>query len=159
MKKLILPLILLAAWVVHGRMVFAETRLMPWLTQHSAQIWSGDAKACEAYTDDVQVNVWAEDRGGHWEVEGGKGELCAYYRKAAAAFVVLDANTNTEFTDVSIQRKGFPWTEATLRYTAHVTVQAAQLPEIRVTSQDELTLVRGLGGVKIKAIESRSDQR
>ena len=159
MKKLFLPLFLLAAWFVHGRLVFNESRVMPWMTQLSVQTWSGDSKACDAYTDDVQVSLRAEDRGGHWEVEGGKAELCDYLRKTSAAFVVLGANTHTEFTDVAIQRKGFPWTEATLTYTEHVTVQAARLPEIRITSQDELTLVRTLGGVKIKAVQSSSTQR
>lgn len=160
MKKLLLLVSIgLGAWFLHGRVVFTEPRLMDWMTQHSVQVWSGDGKACDAYADDVQVELRAEDRGGHWEVEGGKEELCAYLRKASAAFVVLEANTHAEFTDVALQRKGFPWTEATLSYTQLVTVQAARLPEIRITSQDQLTLVRTLGGVKIKAIQSSSVQR
>lgn len=157
MKLLIWPLLLVVAWIGHGRLMFTESRLMPMLSAHAAQVYAGDTRACELYTDDVQVEILAEDRQGRWEVEGGKDEVCGYLRKAGAAFALLDANIHTEFSEVALQRKGFPWTEATLNYTETVTVQAAKLPAMTVVSRDELTLVRTLTGVKIRVIRSHSE--
>ncbi|MDT9001983.1 hypothetical protein RQP53_22085 [Paucibacter sp. APW11] len=159
MKKIFWALVLLGAWFAHGRLVFAEDRLVQWLGQHEGQIWSGDSKACEAYTDNVEVSIRSDEREGDWEVEGGKEELCGYYHKASAAFALLDASTHTEFSEVSVQRKGFPWTEAKLSYVARVTLQMPRLPDKHIVSHDQLTLVRTLQGLKIKSIESQSVQR
>ncbi len=159
MKWLLLPLILLAAWFAHGRMVFNEARVMPQVAAHTLKVYQGDAAACDFYTDDVQVELVAEQSAGRWEVEGGKDELCGYLRKAGAAFVVLDAQVVNEFSDVALDRGGFPWTEATLRYTQHVTVRAAKLPEMVFSSEDELVLVRTLTGVKVRSVRSQGRQR
>ncbi|MGM9515001.1 hypothetical protein ACS5PK_12170 [Roseateles sp. DB2] len=159
MKKLFWPLFLLAAWFLHGQQVFSQSRLIPWVMRHQMQIYAGDSKACDAYTDDVEVSLWAEERKGHWEVEGGKAELCDYFRHASAAYVLMDASVHTEFADFSVQRSSFPWTEATLRYTANITMTAPNLPDMHIQAQDELKLVRSLLGVKIKALESRTDER
>ena len=159
MKLLLWPLLLVAAWIGHGRLMFTESRVMPLVTQNTMQVFSGDNKACDFYTDDVQVDLESDQRAGRWEVEGGKDELCGYLRKAAAAFVLLGAQVHTEYSDVKLERKGFPWTEATLRYTEHVTVQADKLPTMNFTSDDELILVRTLTGVKVRSVHSRGTQR
>ncbi len=159
MKLLIWPLLLVAAWIGHGRLMFTESRVMPLVTQNTMQVFSGDNKACDFYTDDVQVDLESDQRAGRWEVEGGKDELCGYLRKAAAAFVLLDAQVHTEYSDVKLERKGFPWTEATLHYTEHVTVQTDKLPTMTFTSDDELILVRTLTGVKVRSVHSRGTQR
>lgn len=158
MKLLLWPLILVAAWIGHGRLMFTESRLMPLLTAHTLKVYEGDASACDFYDDDVLVDIVQDARQGRWEIEGGKDELCGFLRKAAAGFVLLDASVNTEFADISLQRGGFPWTEATLRYTEHVTVRSERVPEMAFRSEDELVLVRTLTGVKVKAIHSRSQQ-
>ncbi|HLO93507.1 MAG TPA: hypothetical protein VK195_04260 [Burkholderiaceae bacterium] len=158
MKLLIGALLLVAAWLGHSRLMFTESRVMPLMTAHTLKVYEGDASACDFYADDVQVDIVQEMREGRWEVEGGKDEVCGFIRKAGAGLVLLDANVNTEFADISLERKGFPWTEATLSYTEHVTMSAERMPEVVFTSQDELVLVRTLTGVKIKAIHSRGRQ-
>ncbi len=158
MKLLLWPLILVAAWIGYGRLVFTESHLLPLLTAHTLKVYDGDAGACDFYDDEVLVDVVQDSALGRWEVEGGKGELCDFLRKTAAGFTLLDADVNTEFSNISLQRGGFPWTEATLRYTEHVSVQGARLPEMVFSSEDELVLVRTLTGVKVKALHSRGQQ-
>lgn len=159
MKLLLWPLLIVAAWIGHGRLMFTESRVMPLVAAHASQVYSGDTRACDFYTDDLQVDLEADQRAGRWEVEGGKDELCGYLRKAAAGFVLLDAQLHTEFSNVSLERKGFPWTEATLRYTEQTTMQSSKLPTMTFISEDELVLVRTLTGVKVRALHSRSQQR
>ncbi|MBB2487797.1 hypothetical protein H5407_21380 [Mitsuaria sp. WAJ17] len=158
MKLLIWPLMLVAAWIGYGRLVLSESRLMPLLTAHTLKVFDGDASACDFYDDDVQVDIVQEMRQGRWEVEGGKDELCGFLRKSAAGLTLLDANVDAEFADINLQRRGFPWTEATLSYTEHVRISAEKLPEVVFSSQDALLLVRTLTGVKVKALRSRSQQ-
>ncbi len=158
MKLLLWPLVLVAAWIGYGRLMFTESRLLPLLTAHTLQVYEGDASACDFYDDEVLVDIIQDTRRGRWEIEGGKDELCDFLRKTAAGFVLVDANVSTNFSDISLQRKGFPWMEATLRYTEHMTVQSDRLPEMVFTSEDELVLVRTLTGVKVRAIHARSQQ-
>ena len=158
MKLLIWPLILVAAWLGFSRLMFTESRVMPLITAHTLKVYDGDDSACDFYADDVLVDVVQDARLGRWEVEGGKDEICAFLRKAAAVFSLAEAHVDTEFSDVVLQRQGFPWTEATLSYTEHTTVRGGRLPEMVFTSRDELVLKRTLTGVKVKAIRSRGEQ-
>lgn len=158
MKLLIGALILVAAWLGHSRLMFTESRVMPLITAHTLKVYDGDDSACDFYADDVQVDIVQESHLGRWEVEGGKEELCAFIRKATAVYSLVEADVDTNFSDIVLQRQGFPWTEATLSYTETTTVRSARLPEMVFTSQDELVLVRTLTGVKVRALHSRSQQ-
>lgn len=155
-RLLLLALAALAAFYAHARLSFAEPKLASWLVQQSAQAMSGDSAACDAYADNLQVNLSADGQRGKWEVEGGKEEMCAYLKQAAAAFTVLQARTQSEFGDLRIVRDGFPWTSARVSYTQRMTVEANGLPTMTVTGEDALVVVRTLSGLKIKSIESRS---
>jgi hypothetical protein len=157
MKRLLLLLLIaLGAFYAHARVSFAEPRVVNWLINHSARAMGGESSACDDYADDMEVNLVAEGRRGQWEVEGGKDEMCGYLKQAAAAFTVLQASTESQFDSVTIERGGFPWMSARVKYTQRTTVQAARLPAMTVESEDTLVLVRTLSGIKIKSVASRS---
>lgn len=154
MSKIIIALLLIVGYYVHGRWMFSDMHVQRWVAEHSARAMSGDSKACDDFTDNVEVNLVSHNRGGRWEVEGGKNEICGYLRQASAAFILLQAQTNTRFENLSINRSGFPWTSATVSYTEHTTINSANLPTINATSKDTLVISRTLGGLKIKSLNS-----
>ena len=117
MKRLFFILaICLGGFYIQSRMAFSESHVMRWIAEYNNKAISGDSTVCDDFTDDVEVNIFAETGQGHWEVEGGKDEMCGYLRQASAAFIVLQASTNTQFDSLHIERGGFPWTTAQVKY-------------------------------------------
>lgn len=156
MKKLLLVCALFGAFYAHARITFSESRIVAWLASHYAKAMSGDTNACDDYTDDAEVTLTADGARGTWEVEGGKNEICGYLKKAAAALTVMQASTNSNFTDVVVTRSGFPWMQAQVTYKQANTIQAARLPLVTSHSDDTIVLVRTLFGLKIKSVDSKS---
>jgi hypothetical protein len=156
MKKILLAAALFGAFYVHAKVSFSEPRVMAWVADHSAKAMSGDTAACDDYTDDMEVTLTAEGARGRWEVEGGKDEMCGYMKQAAAAFIVLQASTHSQFDQIRVTPSGFPWLSAKVEYVQRTTVSAGNIPAMTVESEDSLVLVRTLSGMKIKAVESRS---
>lgn len=156
MKKLFLLVLACVAYVAHARYTFTEEHVTQWLAQHTARAMGGEKEACDDYTDDVEVNLVAHGRRGHWEVEGGKDEICGYLKQAAAALTVLQASTRLEFDSVKVTRDGFPWRSARVQVAQRMSVSAANIPGTEVRAEDELVLVRTFGGLKIKSLQSKS---
>lgn len=157
MKRLItISMALFAAFYAHSKIVFSESNVMSMLTKHNTKALSGDSSACDDYSNDVVVDLTAEDPRGRWEVEGGKDELCGYLKQASAALTVLQASTSSEFTDVSISHSGFPWMTARVKYTERTVINAAHVPAVTSVAHDEVTLSRSLTGLKIIALKSAS---
>lgn len=158
MKKLFLFLVLVVAYLVHAKTSFSEPRVTKWLLDHEAKAMSGDMAACDNYTDDVEVTLMAQGRKGRWEVEGGKNELCGYLKQAAAALTVMQASTQSEFTDFEIVRSSFPWITAQVKYREITHIRIHGMRPFTVTNEDSLILVRTLKGLKIKKLESKSTE-
>lgn len=152
----LIALLLLGGFYAHARYTFSEPRMMAWLAQHSARAMQGEASACDDYTDDVKVELMAKGQRGRWEVEGGKAELCGYLQQSAAALMVLQAQTQTQFDDVRITREGFPWTAVRVQYTQRTAVQVQGLPGMNVVSEDSLVLARTASGLRIRELQSQS---
>lgn len=156
MKKLVLLAVLFGAFYLHAESTFSRTRLTNWLEEHSLHAMSGDPKACDDYADDMQVELSADGQKGTWEVEGGKNEMCGYLKQSAAVYTVLQATTNSQFDDLRVVRKGFPWTRALVSYTQRTQVQAAGVPPMTIISDEVVELQRTLTGLKITSVKSKS---
>jgi hypothetical protein len=157
MKKIVWLLVLLGVYYAHSRFAFAQPRVESWLLHTNMAALTGDGKACEAYADDVDVQLIADNSRGRWEVEGGKAELCDYLKKTSAALVLLDASTNFRLENTSVQRAGFPWLTAQVSYTHVGTIQAAALPRpVPFESVDQVTLRRTLTGLQIVKLASQA---
>lgn len=161
MQRLLFILaICLGGFYIQTRMAFSESHVMRWIATYNNKAISGDSTVCGDFTDDVEVNIFAETLQGHWEVEGGKDEICGYLRQASAAFIVLQASTNTQFDSLQIERGGFPWTTAQVKYHFKTTMQADRIPNISGEGNDTLVLSKGIfSGLKIKSLESKSTTR
>ena len=153
-------LILLAgsglAYCAYGAHMFSQGSLQSWIANHDTREWSGSDSACEDYADDVEVSVLAEGLKGRWEVEGGKEEICGYIRKAAAAYTLLDAETSTRYEDLIIKRSGFPWHSAVVTFKQRTEIHAGPLPTMVSVGDEELTLKRTFGGLKIVHLQVNS---
>lgn len=159
MRKIVILGLVVAAYFIHGKVVFSETNLRNWVGQKSAQALSGDQKACDNFTDDVEVMIKAHSMHKTWEVEGGKDELCGYLRQVTAALTVLQAHVETSADNFKVQPKGFPWLDTKVSYTEHTTISAGQyFPTITSSSEEELVITRTLTGLKIKSITSTSTE-
>lgn len=158
MQRLVLILAVgLGIFYIQSRMAFSESHVMRWIAEYNNKAIAGDSTVCENFTDDVEVNIFAETLQGHWEVEGGKDEICGYLRQASAAFIVLQASTNTQFDSLQIERGGFPWTTAQVKYHYKASMQADRIPTMTVDGNDTLILSKGVfSGLKIKLLESKS---
>lgn len=156
MKKLLLILVLFAAFYAHARINFAEHRVLSWLLENSNKYLTGDSSVCDNYADDVEVNITAKAPRGTWQVEGGKAELCGYLKQSSAALIVMQASTSTNFSNVRIQPGPFPWLQAKVSYTEKTTMQMAGLPPVNALGENAVVLVRTFSGLKIKSLESRS---
>lgn len=158
MQRLIIILVVgLCILYFQSRLAFSESHVMNWINEYNNKAISGDSTVCDNFTDDVEVNIFAETLQGHWEVEGGKDEMCGYLRQASAAFIILHASTNTQFDSLQIERGGFPWTTAQVKYHYKATMQADRIPTMTVDGNDTLILSKSIfSGLKIKSMESKS---
>lgn len=157
MKRLILILIIGSGGLyIHSRVVFSESSIMQWIAEYNNKALSGDSTVCDDFSNDLEVNIIAKSVQGHWEVKGGKAEMCGYLNQASAAFTVLQASHNTQFEGLKIERGGFPWTTVHVKYHQKSVMQADHIPTMSTEGDEALTLVKGFSGIKIKALESRS---
>lgn len=158
MQRLIIILVVgLCILYFQSRLAFSESHVMNWINEYNNKAISGDSTVCDNFTDDIEVNIFAETLQGHWEVEGGKDEMCGYLRQASAAFIILHASTNTQFDSLQIERGGFPWTTAHVKYHYKATMQADRIPTMTVDGNDTLILSKSIfSGLKIKSMESKS---
>jgi hypothetical protein len=156
MKKILLLVLAFAAFYAHARYSFSDEQVTRWLAQHTTRAMGGESTACDDYADDVEVSLEAHGRRGHWEVEGGKNEICGYLKQSAAALTVLQASTRLQFDSVKVTRDGFPWRSARVQVSQRMSVSAANIPGAEVRAEDELVLVRTFGGMRIKSLQSKS---
>ena len=156
MKKLLLLLVLFAAFYAHARITFAEQRVLSWLLENSNKYLTGDSSVCDNYTDDVEVSIAAKAPRGTWQVEGGKAELCGYLKQSSAVLIVMQASTNKAFSNVRIQPGPFPWMQSKVSYTEKTTMHMAGLPPVNALGENSVVLVRTFAGLKIRSLESRA---
>lgn len=164
MKKLAVVLLVLFGYWLDGYRKFSDDHVRRFLVEQNLSVFQGKTEtACEAFSDDVDVDIVDRQPAGHWEVQGGKEQICAYLRQAAASFVVLGARVDTAFDNVEIRRSGFPWRTAEVSYRERTTITGAgnglPIPTMIAVSEDRMTLKRTLGGLRITRLEAKSRTR
>lgn len=154
MNKLSLILVIFCIYYLHSRVVFSDAKAEKWVVEHAQSELSGDEKACDDYSDDLEADIHSVSPTGTDDFKGGKAEICDYMKKALLAFKLIQANVNTSYDNFTVERGGFPWLTAKVSYTETFAIQAANTPGIKSVSKDTLVLKRTLSGVKIKSITS-----
>jgi len=157
MKKVIVLLVLGAAgiWGIGG-LRLGESGAMRFLAEMDSQMTEGNGeKVCGMFHEDLQVEI--SDHSGETtaEITGGKKEFCELTVAAAASLNVLPHTMNVEFTDVEAKRDWLhPWTsEVSYLENRSLSITGANVT-VRTVSEDRITLVHTLSGVKLRKIRS-----
>jgi hypothetical protein len=152
-KVLVLALLALAAVFVTGRISLGESGAMRFVSQMESLMNEGKAdEVCALFHDDLEVKI-SDHSTEDGSLEGGKTELCEHTRMAAAALQMLPHTMNVNFENVNVERDWLhPWTSRVFYLEERTfTIQAANVT-VRTVSEDTLTLVQTLSGVKLRKL-------
>jgi len=156
MRKLFWIGVLAAAFYGHSRFVFSEPAMMSWLQKQENLALKGADGMCDAYAQDVQVNLRMQTERGEAAVEGGKEDLCNHLKDASAAIRVTQANLNINTELLSLEPSGFPWMSATVKTRQTSTLQMRGAPLMTEVSDSTYVVKRTLEGRQITSIDSDS---
>ena len=156
MRKLFWIGLLAAAFYGHSRFVFSEPAMMSWLQKQENLALKGADGMCDAYAQDVQVNLRMQTERGEAAVAGGKEDLCNHLKDASAAIRVTQANLNINTELLSLEPSGFPWMSATVKMRQTSTMQMRGAPAMTEVSDSTYVVKRTLEGRQITSIESDS---
>jgi len=160
MKKITLLLAVVAAFYLHSRQVFSEDAVHRLVLANDQEVHGGEVeRACARFTEDAAVDLQIRGMEGPQNVSGGRDEICALMREEAALFRLLPIRQNTEYSNLSVRRHGFPWRSAEVRYEVQSVAQGLPgISRLVTKGTEELTLVRTLGGVRISRLAAKAKQ-
>lgn len=124
------------------------------IAENNALAMQDPVKACDNYTDDVEASIYYDMPIGHWEVEGGKDELCGYIRQGQAAMVVTQGSMSASLANVKVTTR-FPWLTAIAEYDESSTTSMGKAGTFNSKSHDVIELKRTLTGLKIRKITAK----
>ena len=157
MKKIVgfLLIAVIAAYGI-GRFNLGETGAIRFLAQMESLMNEGDAsKVCAMLHEDLEVEIADHSGEALHQLSGGKKEMCELTRATIAALQMVPHEMSVDYTDVNATRKlSSPWTSE-LSYAEHrtFTVPGANIT-LRTISNDQITLVQTLSGVKLRKLKS-----
>jgi hypothetical protein len=129
---------------------------MRFLSQMESLMNEGDASTvCAMFDENLEVEIADHSGEALHQVSGGKKELCELTRATIAALRMVPHEMQVEYTAVNATRKvSSPWT-GELSYAEHrtFTVPGANIT-LRTISNDQITLVQTLSGVKLRKLKS-----
>jgi hypothetical protein len=157
MKKVI-GLIVIAGAAVFGlgRFNLGEAGAMRFLSKMELLMDQGEAgKVCAMFDEDLEMEI--ADRSGEAlrRVHGGKSEMCDLTRATIAGLQSVPHDMQVEYTGVnSLRNLTSPWSSE-LSYAEHrtFTIPGANIT-LRTVSNDRITLVLTLSGVKLRKLKS-----
>jgi len=156
MKRiLVLAALALIGVFVTGRITLGEAGAMRFVMQMETLMREGKAdEVCAMFHDDLEVNI-VDHSSEDGSLEGGKEDLCEHTRMAAAALQLLPHTMDVNFENVNVEREWLhPWT-STMFYLEdrELTIRGANV-SLRTVSEDTLTLVQTLSGVKLRKLSA-----
>ncbi|HEV7610072.1 MAG TPA: hypothetical protein VGO61_22260 [Steroidobacteraceae bacterium] len=157
MKKIILVIaIALSAVYGIGRYNLGETGAMRFMSKMEASMNQGDvSEVCAMFHEDLEVEILDHSGDALHEVSGGKKEFCELTRATVAGLQMLPHAMEVEYTAVdAAQKLSRPWSSE-VSYSEHrtLTIQGANVT-LRTISNDRITLVQTLSGVKLRKVKS-----
>lgn len=154
MKKIFWLVAALGAFYVHGRIMFSEQKVMPWLVEHSAKSISDANAACDDLTKDARIALISDSEDENASFEGGREESCEYMKQGAAALRLIRGSTNSHFDEVRIVRSGFPWVSAEVSFHETSSIGVRGMPTLTMESENTVVVVRTMSGLKIKSFKA-----
>lgn len=159
MKKLvILALLAIAVAFVSGRMKLGESGAVDFLVRMENLMNQGKAdEVCDMFHDDLEVNISDYTLRSPKEISGGKDELCDLTHDTVDSLGKVPHRMNVQWNDIEVTRSwAHPWTSE-ISYTEERTMSLSGANiRIHTTSEDTITLVQTLGGVKLRRLDAES---
>jgi hypothetical protein len=157
MKRIVVLLVLALVGVYGtGRFNLGESGAMRFMAKMESLMREGSgADVCDMFHDDLEVEVIDHSGDETREVAGGKTEFCELTKATAAGLRQLPHSMNVNYTEVTAKQSlTSPWTSR-VTYDEHrtLTIQGANI-SLRTVSNDEITLVQTLEGVKLRKVKS-----
>ena len=157
MKKVLFLLVLVVAGIYGvGRIKLGEAGAMRFLAEMDSMMTSGKGEEiCEMFHEDLEIEI--SDRTGEspLRLNGGKKEFCEITVDASASLNVLPHSMTVNFTEVEAKHDWLhPWTsEVSYLENRSLSIRGSNVT-IRTVSDDEITLVQTLSGVKLRKLKS-----
>jgi hypothetical protein len=157
MKTLIALLaVALAATYLYGVSTLSESGANRFLDElESLSLQGKSAQYCDRLHDDLRVSIRDHSAVPPADFDGGRAEFCAYVSQAAKGVDLLGISSRVTRNDFTVTRDWLnPWTAHVSYNEDRVTTMTKVNATLHTRSEDSLTLVQTLGGVKLLQLES-----
>lgn len=160
MKKLIIFAILITLGLyLHAKMVFSTSRIEKTMDQSTLKMLRQDSDTCDIYADDLTFKIVSSFTGQEETQTGGKKELCDYGKMFSVMMSASQASLRNQTRDYDVVIGAFPWNTATVTYKEEtfISMPSIESETMNFTSQNQLTLKRGLTDFQITELNSVDD--
>jgi hypothetical protein len=111
---------------------------------------------CARLHADLRVSIRDHSATPPADFDGGRDEFCAYVSHAAKGIDLLGLSTHVTREDFTVTRDWLhPWTAQVRYHEDRVTTMSKVNATLHTRSDDTLTLVQSLGGIRLRALDSR----
>ncbi|MEZ0233040.1 MAG: hypothetical protein ACAH12_09380 [Methylophilaceae bacterium] len=154
LKRIMIVLAIMIGFFAHAKYTFSESHMEKWLVNLDSRIYSGDPNVCDAFTNDIEIEVYGKTNTEESLQISGKDKWCPYLRLVGRGFSLAQIEITTSYDNLHVKPSKFPWREATVTYTETDKTSMQGAPTVEEVKEDTLVVVRTLKGLKIKSMES-----
>jgi len=158
MKRIVAAtLAALAAAYFHGVLALSDTGTRRFLDElETLSIQGRSAEYCARLHPDLRVSIRDHSATPPADFDGGRDEFCAFVSNAAKGMDILGVSTHVARDDFTVSRSWLhPWTAQVRYHENRVTTMSKVNATLHTRSDDSLTLVQTLGGMKLLALDSK----
>jgi hypothetical protein len=158
--KTMIAVLILAALGVYGTAAvsLSESGANRFLNQlEDLSIQGKSAEYCARLHADLAVSIKDHTANPPADFAGGKQEFCEYVSMAAKGMSILGVSTQVQRDAFTVERSWLhPWT-AQVRYRERRTTTMSRVNvTLDTASEDRMTLVQTIRGVKLRSLESKA---
>ena len=156
MKKIVsLLVIALITVFAIGRFNLGESGAMKFMAKMEALMNDGKAdEICEMFADDLEIDIIDHSGDVTHRLNGGKKEMCDVTRQAIAGFELFPHSMEVNYSQVTASQSLLsPW-RSNVTYAEHRRLTVPGAMTLRTVSNDQITLIQTLSGVKLRSVKS-----
>ena len=117
----------------------------------------GDAAAmCASFTPDMTFAIHEHIGARTEDGAGDHDKMCAYLDKVVPLLAQKEKSVNVTRNSFTVTRYGLHWLTADVSYTEHREITLDSGLHLKQVSEDHLTLVKTLAGLRVTRLESDS---
>jgi hypothetical protein len=146
----------LAATYLYGVSTLSESGANRFLDELEALSLQGrSTEYCDRLHEDLRVSISDHSAVPPADFDGGRAEFCAFVSQAAKGVDLLGPSSRVTRNDFTVTRDWLhPWTARVSYHEDRVTTMTKVNATLHTRSDDSLTLVQTLGGIRLLQLES-----